>query len=87
MGVSWKIEVYSLFFFFFAKFVGHTFGFVDYARRVGFVVCIMQRRRSRIDGRTLARQLRCNKKGSSLNTKGALGPEKKPRPSAREGCK
>jgi len=73
--------------FFFTKFVGHIFGFVDYAKRVGFVVCIMQRRRSGIDGRTLARQLGCNKRGFSLNTKGALGLEKKPRPSAREGCK
>ncbi|XP_014493074.1 protein FAR1-RELATED SEQUENCE 7-like isoform X1 [Vigna radiata var. radiata] len=61
--------------------------YVDYARRVGFVVRIMQRRRSGIDGRTLARRLGCNKQGFSPNTKGAFGPEKKPRPSAREGCK
>ncbi|XP_031248428.1 protein FAR1-RELATED SEQUENCE 5-like [Pistacia vera] len=58
-----------------------------YARRVGFVVRIMQRRRSGIDGRTLARRLGCNKQGFSPTHKGALGPEKKPRPSAREGCK
>ncbi|ESW12737.1 hypothetical protein PHAVU_008G138000 [Phaseolus vulgaris] len=61
--------------------------YIDYARRVGFVVRIMQRRRSGIDGRTLARRLGCNKQGFSPNNKGALGPEKKPRPSAREGCK
>ncbi|KAI3461796.1 hypothetical protein Pfo_018459 [Paulownia fortunei] len=59
----------------------------DYARRVGFVVRIMQRRRSEIDGRTLARRLGCNKQGFSPNTKGKIGPERKPRPSAREGCK
>lgn len=59
----------------------------DYARRVGFVVRVMQRRRSEIDGRTLARRLGCNKQGFSPNTKGTVGPEKKPRPSAREGCK
>nr|KYP34885.1 Protein FAR1-RELATED SEQUENCE 5 [Cajanus cajan] len=47
----------------------------------------MQRRRSGIDGRTLARRLGCNKQGFSPNNKGTLGPEKKPRPSAREGCK
>ncbi|PIM99682.1 hypothetical protein CDL12_27822 [Handroanthus impetiginosus] len=59
----------------------------EYARRVGFVVRIMQRRRSEIDGRTLARRLGCNKQGFSPNTKGKIGPERKPRPSAREGCK
>ncbi|KAL5165834.1 Protein FAR1-RELATED SEQUENCE 5 [Glycine soja] len=76
-------------------YVGMEFGseedarkfYVDYARRVGFVVRIMQRRRSGIDGRTLARRLGCNKQGFSPNNKGILGPEKKPRPSAREGCK
>ncbi|GAV76534.1 FAR1 domain-containing protein [Cephalotus follicularis] len=61
--------------------------YMDYARRVGFVVRIMQRRRSGIDGRTLARRLGCNKQGFSPNQKGTIGPEKKPRPSAREGCK
>ncbi|XP_021907457.1 protein FAR1-RELATED SEQUENCE 12-like [Carica papaya] len=61
--------------------------YVEYARRVGFVVRVMQRRRSGIDGRTLARRLGCNKQGFSPNQKGALGPDKKPRPSAREGCK
>lgn len=59
----------------------------DYARRLGFVVRIMQRRRSEIDGRTLARRLGCNKQGFSPSTKGKIGPEKKQRPSAREGCK
>lgn len=59
----------------------------DYARRAGFVVRVMQRRRSEIDGTTLARRLGCNKQGFSPNTKGKIGPEKKPRPSAREGCK
>lgn len=59
----------------------------DYARRAGFVVRVMQRRRSEIDGKTLARRLGCNKQGFSPNTKGKIGPEKKPRPSAREGCK
>ncbi|KAF1883987.1 hypothetical protein Lal_00012947 [Lupinus albus] len=58
--------------------------YVDYARQVGFVVRIMQRRRSGIDGRTLARRLGCSKQGFSPNNK--LGPEKRPRPSAREGC-
>lgn len=61
--------------------------YVEYARRVGFVVRIMQRRRSGIDGRTLARRLGCNKQGFSPNNKGTIGQEKKPRPSAREGCK
>ncbi|KAK5820088.1 far1-related sequence 5 -like protein [Gossypium arboreum] len=61
--------------------------YIEYARRIGFVVRIMQRRRSGIDGRTLARRLGCNKQGFSPNHKGTLGQEKKPRPSAREGCK
>ncbi|XP_044465497.1 protein FAR1-RELATED SEQUENCE 5 [Mangifera indica] len=61
--------------------------YIGYARRVGFVVRIMQRRRSGIDGRTLARRLGCNKQGFSPNHKGAFGPEKKPRSSSREGCK
>ncbi|CAB4321430.1 unnamed protein product [Prunus armeniaca] len=60
--------------------------YTDYARQVGFVVRVMQRRRSGIDGRTLARRLGCNKQGFSPNQKGKFGPEKKPRPSAREGC-
>ncbi|GKU85893.1 hypothetical protein SLEP1_g497 [Rubroshorea leprosula] len=60
---------------------------MEYARRVGFVVRIMQRRRSGIDGRTLARRLGCNKQGFSPNNKSSYGSEKKPRPSAREGCK
>ena len=63
----------------------------EYARRLGFVVRVMQRRRSGIDGRTLARRLGCNKQGFSPNTRPAVGPgpgpDKKPRPSAREGCK
>lgn len=61
--------------------------YVEYARRVGFVVRIMQRRRSGIDGRTIGRRLGCNKQGFSPNHRGTIGPEKKPRPSAREGCK
>ncbi|KAL3725028.1 hypothetical protein ACJRO7_030097 [Eucalyptus globulus] len=61
--------------------------YIDYARQVGFVVRIMQRRRSGIDGRTLARRLGCNKQGFSPNQKGSHGPDKKPWPSAREGCK
>ncbi|KAG4139580.1 hypothetical protein ERO13_D07G202400v2 [Gossypium hirsutum] len=61
--------------------------YIEYARRIGFMVRIMQRRRSGIDGRTLARRLGCNKQGFSPNHKGTLGQEKKPRPSAREGCK
>ncbi|TYJ27910.1 hypothetical protein E1A91_A07G221500v1 [Gossypium mustelinum] len=61
--------------------------YIEYARRIGFVVRIMQRRRSGIDGRTLARRLGCNKQGFSPNHKGTLGQEKKPRPSSREGCK
>ncbi|KAJ6729110.1 PROTEIN FAR1-RELATED SEQUENCE 5-LIKE [Salix viminalis] len=61
----------------------------EYARRLGFVVRVMQRRRSGIDGRTLARRLGCNKQGFSPNIRTAAGPgpDKKPRPSAREGCK
>ncbi|WJX81550.1 hypothetical protein P8452_64414 [Trifolium repens] len=61
--------------------------YVAYARRVGFAVRVMQRRRSGIDGRTLARRLGCNKQGFSSNSKGTLGQDKRPRPSAREGCK
>jgi hypothetical protein len=61
--------------------------YVAYARRVGFAVRVMQRRRSGIDGRTLARRLGCNKQGFSPNSKGTLGQDKRPRPSAREGCK
>lgn len=61
--------------------------YVEYARRVGFVVRIMQRRRSGVDGRTLARRLGCNKQGFSPSHKGPFGPDKKPRPCAREGCK
>lgn len=61
--------------------------YMEYARRVGFVVRVMQRRLSGIDGRTLARRLGCNKQGFSPNNKGSHGLEKKPRSSAREGCK
>ncbi|CAK9140853.1 unnamed protein product [Ilex paraguariensis] len=61
--------------------------YVGYARRVGFVVRTMQRRRSDIDGKTLARRLGCNKQGFSPNYKCTIGPDQKPRPSAREGCK
>ncbi|XP_010527352.1 PREDICTED: protein FAR1-RELATED SEQUENCE 5-like [Tarenaya hassleriana] len=63
--------------------------YVDYARRLGFVVRMMQRRRSGIDGRTLARRLGCNKQGFSPNSQKSahLGGEKRPRHSSREGCK
>lgn len=61
--------------------------YMEYARRLGFVVRVMQRRRSGIDGRTLARRLGCNKQGFSSNNKASHGLEKKPRTSAREGCK
>lgn len=61
--------------------------YVEYARQMGFVVRIMQRRRSGIDGRTLARRLGCNKQGFSPNQRGMYGSDKKPRLSAREGCK
>ncbi|CAN0859092.1 Protein FAR1-RELATED SEQUENCE 5 [Linum grandiflorum] len=61
--------------------------YVEYARRVGFFVRVMQRRRSGVDGRTLARRLGCNKQGFSPNIKGRLGQDKKTRSSAREGCK
>lgn len=60
--------------------------YVDYSRRAGFVVRVMQRRRSGIDGRTLARRLGCNKQGFSPIQKGNVGPEKRPRATAREGC-
>ncbi|XP_073146753.1 protein FAR1-RELATED SEQUENCE 6-like isoform X2 [Henckelia pumila] len=59
----------------------------DYAQRVGFVVRVMQHRRSEIDGRTLVRRPGCNKQGFSPNVKGKIGPGRKPRPNAREGCK
>ncbi|KAK9280726.1 hypothetical protein L1049_003614 [Liquidambar formosana] len=61
--------------------------YIEYARRIGFVVRIMQRRRSEVNGKTLARRLGCNKQGFSPCHKGTCGPDKKPRPSAREGCK
>ncbi|KAJ6880685.1 protein FAR1-RELATED SEQUENCE 5-like [Populus alba x Populus x berolinensis] len=61
--------------------------YTEYARRVGFVVRVMQRRRSGVDGRTLARRLGCNKQGFSPNNRTDVGPDKKPRPSARDGCK
>ena len=59
--------------------------YTEYARRVGFSVRVMQRRRS-IAGLTLARRLGCNKQGFSPNHKRKLGHEKRPRASAREGC-
>lgn len=61
--------------------------YIEYARRAGFVVCIMQRRRSEIDGKTLARRLGCNKQGLSPNQKSTCSPDKKPRLSSQEGCK
>ncbi|XP_050204768.1 protein FAR1-RELATED SEQUENCE 5-like [Mercurialis annua] len=61
--------------------------YTEYARRVGFVVRVMQRRRSGIDGRTLARRLGCNKQGFSPNHRITMGSDKKSRSSAREGCK
>ncbi|CAA0842430.1 Far-red impaired responsive (FAR1) family protein [Striga hermonthica] len=62
--------------------------YYEYARRMGFMVCIMQGRRSEIDGKTLARRLGCNTQGFSTSTKGKIGPERMPRPSGpREGCK
>ncbi|CAN1140883.1 Protein FAR1-RELATED SEQUENCE 5 [Linum perenne] len=61
--------------------------YVEYARRIGFFVRVMQRRRSGIDGRTLARRLGCNKQGFSPSNKSRLGQDKKTRSSAREGCK
>lgn len=61
--------------------------YTEYARKSGFVVRVMQRRRSEIDGRTLARRLGCNKQGFSPNHKGTFGSDKRVRPSAREGCK
>ncbi|XP_023004747.1 uncharacterized protein LOC111497957 isoform X1 [Cucurbita maxima] len=61
--------------------------YVEYARQMGFVVRIMQRRCSGIDGRTLAQRLGCNKQGFSPNRRGIYGSDKKPRPSSREGCK
>ncbi|KAK4407549.1 protein FAR1-RELATED SEQUENCE 5 [Sesamum angolense] len=58
----------------------------DNAEQVGFVMRIMQRRRSEVDGKTLARRLGCNKQGVSPS-QGKVGQEKKPQPNAREGCK
>ncbi|KAK4743911.1 hypothetical protein SAY87_010223 [Trapa incisa] len=60
--------------------------YLEYARRVGFVVRVMQRRQSGLDGRTLARRLGCNKQGFSPNQRGDIEPGKKPRSSTREGC-
>ncbi|XAR58790.1 hypothetical protein NMG60_11014330 [Bertholletia excelsa] len=59
--------------------------YFDYARRIGFVVRLMQRRRSEIDGRTLSRRLGCNKQGFSPSY-GITGPDKNSRPPTREGC-
>lgn len=61
--------------------------YTDYAKGVGFIVRIMQRRRSEVDGRTLARRLGCNRQGFSPCQKGTFGSDKKSRASAREGCK
>lgn len=61
--------------------------YTEYARKCGFVVRVMQRRRSEIDGRTLARRLGCNKQGFSPNQRDTFGSDKRVRPSAREGCK
>ncbi|CAH8277009.1 unnamed protein product [Arabidopsis lyrata] len=55
--------------------------YVEYSKILGFVVRMMQRRRSGIDGRSLARRLGCNKQGFSRTD---------PRSScssSREGCK
>ncbi|GFP91181.1 protein far1-related sequence 7 [Phtheirospermum japonicum] len=62
--------------------------YTDYATRVGFVVRLLQPRRSETDGGTLTRCLVCNKHGLSLSLspKGGSGPERKTRPSARDGC-
>lgn len=63
--------------------------YVEYARKLGFVVRMMQRRRSGIDGTTLARRLGCNKQGFSPKVSD-LGTEKQRRSrssGAREGCK
>ncbi|KAL3531035.1 hypothetical protein ACH5RR_010357 [Cinchona calisaya] len=54
---------------------------------MGFIVRVMQRRCSEIDGRTLARRLGCNKQGFSPNSRGTIGPDKRPRSTTREGCK
>lgn len=61
--------------------------YTDYAKGVGFIVRIMQRRRSEVDGRTLARRLGCNRQGFSPCHKGTFGSDKKSRASVREGCK
>ncbi|CAL9224961.1 unnamed protein product [Arabidopsis halleri] len=55
--------------------------YVEYSKRLGFVVRMMQRRRSGIDGRTLARRLGCNKQGfSRTDPRSSFS-------SSREGCK
>ncbi|KAL3514423.1 hypothetical protein ACH5RR_027140 [Cinchona calisaya] len=38
-------------------------------------------------GRTLAHHLTCNRQGFSPNSKGTIGPDKRPRSTPREGCK
>ena len=60
--------------------------YFEYARKIGFVVHIMQRRCSETNGRIVARRLGCNKQGFSPNY-GTIGPDKKPKSCAREGCK
>jgi len=57
--------------------------YVEYSKRLGFVVRMMQRRRSGIDGRTLARRLGCNKQGFGPNNQRSSSSSS----SSREGCK
>ncbi|KAI5582959.1 hypothetical protein BDE02_07G120600 [Populus trichocarpa] len=59
----------------------------EYARQIGFVMRVMSCRLSERDGRILARRLGCNKEGYCVSIRGKFGNVRKPRMSAREGCK
>ncbi|KAL5562227.1 hypothetical protein UlMin_031974 [Ulmus minor] len=60
----------------------------EYARRVGFVVCIDLRRRSEVDKRVLSRRFCCNKQqGFCAKTRDELGKVRRQRGNRREGCK
>jgi hypothetical protein len=61
--------------------------YYEYARQIGFVMRVMSCRRSERDGRILARRLGCNKEGYCVSIRGKFGNVRKPRMSAREGCK
>lgn len=59
----------------------------NYAYRVGFVMRVMNCRRSAKDKRILARRLGCNKEGYREIRRGKHEKARKPRAITREGCK